>query len=198
MERLASTPGVTLKGLELSWGKQSSLNHCSGQKSFARHYLNSNWGREICTKHTHFSAHTALRNSQLTFSFIVSELCIVTFFFFEKSCCRASIHSHLQMSTFNLAREDLWLLPKHRHKSRLQQNSLKNKDYQAYCWDSVTEKINLKKKPLPSPTEISSEDIKIWQKPKQKPNNFREHEDKRRGLWKPTILQILKLGIPLT
>lgn len=82
MERLASTPGVTLKGLELSWGKQSSLNHCSGQKSFARHYLNSNWGREICTKHTHFSAHTALRNSQLTFSFIVSELCIVTFFFF--------------------------------------------------------------------------------------------------------------------
>lgn len=68
------------------------------------------------------------------------------FFFFEKSCCQASIHSHLQMSTFNLAREDLWLLPKHRHKSRLQQNSLKNKDYQAYCWDSVTEKINLKKK----------------------------------------------------
>lgn len=148
MERLASTPGVTLKGLELSWGKQqSSLNHCSEQKSFACHYLNSNWGREICTKHTHFSAHTVLRSSQLTFSFIVSELCIVTFFFFlKKSCCRASIHSHLRMSTFNLAREDLWLLPKHRPKSRLQKNSLKNKDYQAYCWDSATEISILKKK----------------------------------------------------
>lgn len=119
MERLASTPGVTLRGLELSWGKQqSSLNHCSGQKSFACHYLNSNWGREICTKHTHFSAHTVLRSSRLTFSFIVSELCISVlslFFFGEKLL--PSKHpqpfADVYMSTFNLAREDLWLLPKH-------------------------------------------------------------------------------------